>query len=147
MNLDTDRWGKSGTHKDFSETVRQLLFWSSLECAFGKKTRVLGYPEFYTEFAEFDDQFEMAASPIPHRLLKVFADRKRIILKKLQDFAVNHTTEGTVVDAMVKLFPKPEESTNFLLSALWALETNSLNIVFWTVVHVLIENGLKYVKC
>jgi hypothetical protein len=119
------------------------MFWAALENLFGKNSKQFGYPEFYHEFCEFDDQFEIASSPIPHFMLKTFSHRRSTLTQKLSDFAKNQLVGGTVVDSMVKMFDKPEDAKYFLLSALWALETNSLSIVFWTIAHILTEPGLR----
>lgn len=47
---------------------------------------------------------------------------------------------------MLKLFNSPNDcQENWLLAFLWALESNSINITFWTICHI-ITSEYKYEK-
>jgi len=141
--------GSARVKMELTEAVAKLVFSASVESLFGAAfLQRHGEGYLYQAFFEFEQCFELAASPIPHFLQPKFKKARRKLLKAItKSYLCGDFAKSTIGD-LIQVSEMPRHAIpNMVLALLWASQANTVPTAFWTLGFLLLpENKDTYLK-
>eukprot|EP00879_Flechtneria_rotunda_P018291 GHRR01019188.1.p1 GENE.GHRR01019188.1~~GHRR01019188.1.p1 ORF type:complete len:508 (+),score=214.12 GHRR01019188.1:966-2489(+) len=124
------------------ESCQQLVFDCAAQVLFG--TRFFqrhGLTDVRQSFLVFEEQFEVAASPVPHLLLPKFRKAKHQLLSMFKASLAAGDFKGTMVGQLLAGCGLPPGTwPNLLLAVMWASQANSMPALFWSLAFLLLPD-------
>jgi 24-hydroxycholesterol 7alpha-hydroxylase len=141
--------GSAWVNLELSEAVAKLVFSASVEALFGAvflQRHGEGY--LYQAFFEFEECFELAASPIPHFLQPKFKKARRKLLEAITKSNLSGDFANSTIGDLIQVSKMPLHAVpNMILAILWASQANTVPTVFWTLGFLLLpEHKDTYLK-
>ncbi|CAG9461208.1 unnamed protein product [Pedinophyceae sp. YPF-701] len=135
------------TRTDLVELCHGLAFEAGVRAVFGDAMFEATRPRLRECFETFEDQFELAASPLPHALLRNWSASRKELLCMLEEGYSKGWMEGSMAARLVDTshIPRPHYS-NVLLSLLWASQANTAPGLFWTTAFLLLPENEKHLR-
>lgn len=132
-----------GHEVDPLETVKASLFHSVCRLLFGRAFVVAhGSKALQAAFFDFEEAFELAASPLPHLLQPKFCRARRTLLGAFRTSVAARHFEGTIVGQLLAECDIADaEAPHVLLAVLWASMANSVPATFWTLALLLLPSS------
>jgi cytochrome P450 len=134
---------------ELSQAISKLVFSASVEALFGRKfLQRHGKDYLYQSFFDFEQCFELAASPISHVFQPKFKNSRRKLLEALTtSFFQKDFIGSTIGDLIQESGMPPHAVPNMLLAILWASQANTVPTAFWTLGFLLLpENKKSYLN-
>ncbi|EME30724.1 24-hydroxycholesterol 7-alpha-hydroxylase [Galdieria sulphuraria] len=133
-------WGKED-EKEASNLLTETLSDASLRVIFGDEFANAS-PSLFKDFVDFDEWFELAATPLlPHFLLRPFVKSRRKLLDTIsQNWKY---TKNAPIHKLTEAYGNDGNVPSLLLSALWATWSNVSPTSFWTLTHILADEKAK----
>ncbi|KAL4517297.1 hypothetical protein Ndes2526B_g00518 [Nannochloris sp. 'desiccata'] len=134
---------------ELSEAIAKLVFSASVEALFGAaflQRHGAGY--LYPAFFEFEQCFELAASPIPHFLQPKFRIAREKLLKAITKSYLSGDFAGFMIGDLIQVSGMPPHAVpNMILAVLWASQANTVPTAFWTIGFLLLpEHKSTYLQ-
>lgn len=127
--------GEVGTPEvELFGAVRMVVFRAAVDVLFGLDLSVIagGAERLEDTFFEFEEAFELAASPWPHALQPRFTKSRTLLLTWLKEL---HEREGFKTTTAGMLLEqsgiRSGLAPNMLLAVLWASQANTVPATFW----------------
>ncbi|KAF6254878.1 cytochrome P450 [Scenedesmus sp. NREL 46B-D3] len=132
-------WQREGKVELWSACQR-LVFQSAGRVLFGEAFFARhGLDAVQHEFLTFEENFEIAASPIPHLLLPAFRQSRSRLLSMFRESLAAGDFTGTVVDQLLQGCGMcARYQPNLLLAVLWASQANSMPALHWSMAFLLL---------
>ncbi|GJQ11775.1 hypothetical protein GpartN1_g3566.t1 [Galdieria partita] len=133
-------WGKE-SEGDAYHLLTKTLSDASLRVIFGDEFANAS-PSLFKDFVDFDDWFELAATPmLPHFLLRPFVtSRKRLLETISQNWKY---AKNAPIYKLTEAYGNDGNVPSLLLTALWATWSNASSASFWTLIHILADEKVK----
>lgn len=134
-------WGKQNEADAFSLLTKTLSD-ASLRVIFGDDFANAS-PLLLKDFVDFDEWFELAATPVlPHFFLRPFVTSRRRLLDTIaQNWKY---TKNAPIYKLTEAYGNEGNVPSLLLTALWATWSNASSATFWTLIYILSDERVKY---
>eukprot|EP00871_Galdieria_phlegrea_P003896 jgi/Galph1/4507/GphlegSOOS_G3197.1 len=135
-----NHWGKHN-EKDALKLLTQTLEDTSLRVVFGNDFAEAS-PTLLEDFVDFDEWFELAATPVlPHFLLRPFVESRKRLLRTI---ASNYKlAKNAPIYKLVEAYGNEGNVPSLLLTSLWATWSNASSATFWTLVYILADEKVE----
>jgi len=146
--------------------TQQIMFHAALRVVYGQFFRKKFGNRVFDLFFVFDDNFELAASPIPNAFLRTFSRARNELLEIFQ-YSLCHDSEdrlvgsrdgnmlqGAIVERALNVLTTSSTNgqslahlhPNLLLTILWAVQANTLQGTYWTLGYLLCPGNEEYIR-
>ncbi|KAK9812081.1 hypothetical protein WJX73_004676 [Symbiochloris irregularis] len=131
---------------DLVSFITSLIFNAAVSTLFGASFLPRhGADKVMAAFSTFEKNFELAASLVPHSLLRAFCRARSFLLKAFKVSYDQGDFRDTVAGNMIANCPWLPASIapNMLLALQWASQANSVPATFWAYAHLLLPQHME----
>ena len=129
--------------------VKKVVFRSAVEVLFGQDIfGIAGGDEILeSTFFEFEEAFELAATPWPHALQPKFTRSKTLLLTWLQELHKRESFKSTTAGQLFERSGvRSGLAPNLLLAVLWASQANTVPATFWSLAFLLLPENQPHLS-